>query len=153
MRTCTLCSVGRQQFCAGKCAGSVPLSDRLLLGRFLRADRIRASANHAKGLRLQIPLWAGDERGGKGDDRQEPREQNGVEDGSGVLQKERWVIINRWNLLFEFRLPNALRFAFIIPRGGKKKIKILKVISLLSPFFFFLLLKFSLRNESKLRLR
>lgn len=89
MRTCTLCSVGRQQFCAGKCAGSVPLSDRLLLGRFLRADRIRASANHAKGLRLQIPLWAGDERGGKGDDRQESREQNGVEDGSGVLQKER----------------------------------------------------------------
>ena len=81
--------VCRQQLCAGKCAGSVALPDCLLLRRVLRADRIRASANHAKGLRLQVPLWPGNERRGKGDDREEPREQNRAEDGSGPLQKER----------------------------------------------------------------
>jgi len=60
-----------------------------LLRWILRVDRIRASANHAEGLRLQVSLRAGNEGGGKGHDRQESREQDGIEDGSCFLQEER----------------------------------------------------------------
>jgi len=89
IRACSPPCVRRQQLCTGKCAGSDDLSDRLLLRWILRADGIRAGANHAEGLRLQVPLRAGNEGGGKGDDRQEPGEQDGTEDGGGLLQKER----------------------------------------------------------------
>ena len=79
----------RQQLCAGKCAGADALPDRLLLRWILRADRVRAGANHAKRLRLQVSLGPGDEGGGEGHDRQEPREQDRTKARGRVLQEER----------------------------------------------------------------
>lgn len=91
LNTCPT-SVRRQQLCTGKCAGSVDLSDRLLLWWILRADRICTSANHAEGLRLQVSLRAGNEGGRKGHDRQESWEQDGIENGGCLLQEDRWVL-------------------------------------------------------------
>lgn len=85
----TIFMVSRQQLCSGKCAGSHDLSDRILLGWILRADRIRAGANHAKGLRLQVSLRSRHQGGAKGDDRQEPREQDRAQARGCVLQ-EKW---------------------------------------------------------------
>lgn len=54
--------IHRFELCPGKRA-SRHAPDCVLLRRFLRADGMVAGADNAKGVRLQIPVWPGDEGG------------------------------------------------------------------------------------------
>lgn len=79
----------RQQLRAGQRSSAERVSDRVLFGRVLRTDRVCAGANHAKGLRMQFPVWTGNTRYAQEGDRRSVGHEVRVEVGSVLLQ-EQW---------------------------------------------------------------
>ena len=79
----------RQQLRLGQRPGAPLLPDRLLLGRLLRALRLPAGADHAEGVRVQVPLRRGDERGQEEGDRGRAAGEDRVQGRGQVLQEVR----------------------------------------------------------------
>lgn len=78
----------RQQLCAGQRAGArVP--DRVLLGRFLRADGLGARAHHAEGLRVQVPARPGHHGRPPRANRRRPRLEARAQARADLLQEDR----------------------------------------------------------------
>lgn len=77
----------RQQFRPRQCAGALLLPDRVLQRWLLRAHRLLPRADHAEGVRVQVPLRRGDGRREEGADREGARGKERDQDGGQVLQE------------------------------------------------------------------
>lgn len=78
----------RFEFRVGQCTGAHPVPDRVLQRWVLRAHRVREGADHAEGVRLQVPPRAGDQGRAQDSDRQGARVQERAQAGSHFLQEE-----------------------------------------------------------------